>query len=291
MPKSNWAILSLLVFVTVLLGACAPATTLQQLARQPIPLAPSLASTYQPTADITQLAAAATMTDKAKQIFYSTQPEIDTDRATFEQHCQAPVSSNTVELGCYTSDNRIYILAINQPQLSTEMAVTAAHEMLHAAYGQLSTAERATINSEVEAAVTQLHNPDLNQELRAYRVLEPGQRDNELHSLLGTEYAPLSPQLEQYYSQYFTNRATVVADWQQFNQVFTQIQNTVETLRTQIVRLRTQLNAYRRRGNRATYNTLVSQLNSLVKQYNQAIAQYNALSRSLMGQESPEPSQ
>ncbi len=265
--------------VAVALGQRLPLT-------KAIPVAP-----FSPSPQIAELANDAMMSEKAKEIFYATDPEIDADRATFEQHCQAPVSSNAVELGCYTSDNRIYILGISAPQLREQMVVTAAHEMLHAAYAQLSAADRARLNGELEAEVTLLHSPDLNQELRDYRLLEPGQLDTELHSLLGTEYAPLAPQLEQYYGQYFSNRLAVVRDWQQFNQVFSQLKARLYTLRVQIAQTRSQMNADLRQRNRRAYNALVPQFNALVQQYNQTVAQYNALSRSLLGQEAPATNQ
>lgn len=279
-----------LAVVCLLLACTAPSTLFHALIPQPTDLTP-VASNYQPPAEIVQLAQAATMTAKARDIFYAAQPEIDADRATFEQHCQAPISSNSIELGCYTSDNRIYILLIAEPQLKEEMVVTAAHEMLHAAYGQLDQSQLDLLNPELENQVSLIHSVDLNAVLRDYRITEPGQRDNELHSIIGTEYAPLAPALEQYYSQYFTNRQAVVADARQFNQVFAQLKATLNNLQTQISQLRSQMAADRRRGNRAAYNALVPRFNALVTEYNQNVAEYNALSRSLLGEESPASSQ
>ncbi|MGB8648672.1 MAG: hypothetical protein WCF84_25770 [Anaerolineae bacterium] len=246
---------------------------------------------YHPPAEIAQLANAATMTDKARALFYATRPGIDDDRTVFEQHCQAPVSATTVELGCYTTDNRIYILRISPPQLSEMMVVTAAHEMLHAAYAQLAASDRATLTNQLEAQVTQIHDGDLAQELRQYRVTEPGQRDNELHSIIGTEYAPLSPALEQYYRQYFANRMAVVNAARQFNQTFAQLQATLDSVQAQINTMRQQMDADRRRGNVKAYNALVPKFNALVQQYNQTVEQYNALSRSLIGVEAPASTQ
>ena len=85
---------------------------------------------YQPSPQVQQLADDATMTDQARRIFYSAQPVIDLDRTAFDQHCQAPVSSTSVELGCYTSANRIFILNIAEPKLHYEMVVIAAHELI-----------------------------------------------------------------------------------------------------------------------------------------------------------------
>ena len=245
----------------------------------------------QAPADIAQLASEATMTARAKAIFFAAQPEIDTDRLTFEKHCQTMVSANNVELGCYTPDNRIYILNIADPRLSEEMVVVAAHEMLHAAYAQFSSIERNTIDAQLEAQLPQIHSDELTQQLRAYKLTELGQRDNELHSLLGTEFAPLNAGLEDYYSQYFSNRAAIVGDAQDFNNVFAQLQNSLNGLESQIVQMRKIMRSDRARGSIRAFNALVPQINNLVKQYNQTVSQYNAISRDLLGQETSATSQ
>jgi hypothetical protein len=246
---------------------------------------------YHPPTDIAALAEEAQMSDTAKQIFYQTEPVIDTDRAAFNQHCQAQVNRNTVELGCYTGDNHIYILKIDDPGLQSEMVVVASHEMLHAAYSKLSPFDQSTINEELEAEVIHLHSNTLNQETRTYSLTEPGQRDNELHSLIGTEYSPLDNQLETYYSKYFTNRQTIVADHQKFQAVFDNLQAKLDNLEVKIRADRAVMNNYLRSGNTRSYNAVVPAINSLIDQYNLTADQYNALSRSLAGAEAPTATQ
>ena len=231
-----------------------------------------------PAADIVQLANAAGMTDKARAIFFATQPEIDQDHQTFAQHCQTEIMQNTAELGCYTSDHRVYILNIPDKRLSGEMVVVAAHEMLHAAYDQLSSSQQSAVNVLVANQVRQTHNADLAQRLRVYSVLEPGQRNNELHSILGTEFLSLSPALERYYSQYFTDRSHVVKDSQNFDAVFSSLEKTLSSLKQTIVQVRRLMQVDRVRGNVSAYDRLVPQLNSLVDQYNQTAYTYDNLS-------------
>ncbi len=296
-----WPI-GLMVILLVAIGSfcCAPlafkqaaTATLPQAETASAPLVETatIPPEVQVTADIALLATEAAMTDKGKAIFFAAKPEIDADRLTFEQHCQTQVSANNVELGCYTPDNHIYILKIGDPRLSEEMVVVAAHEMLHAAYAQLSSSERTALGTSLEAQVTILDNADLSQELRAYRLTEPGQRDNELHSLLGSEFAPLSPDLEKYYSQYFSNRGAVVKDAQDFNNVFSQLRASLSGLKSQIIQMRAKMKSDLGRGSVRAYNILVPQINNLVKQYNQTVGQYNAISRALLGQENSAASQ
>ena len=248
-------------------------------------------STYQPPADVATLADQAQMTDAGKDIFYQTEPVIDTDRATFNRHCQSPVSSNVVELGCYTSDNHIYILKIDDPNLQSEMVVVAAHEMLHAAYAKLLSSDQTMLNSMLEVEVVHLHSSALNQEIRTYRLTEPGQRDNELHSLLGTEYYPLDTPLENYYTKYFKNRQAVTSDHQHFQSVFDNLQAQLDTLQSQIHTDRQLMDTYLRRGDVRSYNALVPTINSRIDHYNQVADQYNRLSRSLAGTEAPTTTQ
>jgi hypothetical protein len=242
---------------------------------------------HPPSAPVQTLAAQAQMTDKARKIFFAAQPVIDTDRKVFEKHCSAPVSQNTVELGCYTSDNHIYLLKIDNPQLANQMAVTASHEMLHAAYQQLSQSKRDQIDQALEEELPKLQNTSLSRELRGYNQTEPGQRDNELHSIVGTEYADLDPVLEEYYSQYFTDRSLVVTYAQQFDQTFTKLETALSNLETQIRTERRQMTRLLREGNVPAYNQLVPQVNELIQAYNADVDQYNQLSRSLRGEEQP----
>lgn len=241
--------------------------------------------TIAPSSEIADLAAKAHMTDLAKTIFYSTNPEIDYDRATFNEHCQAPAGQEFVELGCFTTDNHIYILGLQQPQIASEMVVVAAHEMLHAAYTQLPIWQRPKINQEVEAAFAQVKNRELSLEMRNYRQTEPGERDNELHSILGTEFNSLPADLESYYQQYFTNRPTVIADYVQFQQAFSSLETQLNQLETQITSMRTQMKQLLKEGRIVEYNALVPQVNALIRQYNAKVADYNSLSRSLRGEE------
>ncbi len=277
------------VLVAVLGGCAAPDTTtllgdavrtLRALAVTRLPAPP-------PSPEAVQLADAAGMTAAARTLFFAAQPAVDADRGAFEAHCRAPLAGNSVELGCYTPDNRIYVLKIDNPKLAGEMAVVAAHEMLHAAYALYTTQERSTLAAQLEAAVARLHDPGLAQTLRLYAASEPGERENELHSILGSEYAPLDPALEAHYRQYFTDRAALTNEARQFNRAFSELQAAMNSLRAQIEQIRLQMAAERRRGNLRAYNALVPQYNALIKQYNQTVVQYNTLSRSLAGEEAP----
>ena len=67
-----------------------------------------------------------------------------------------------------------------------------------------------------------------------YAEHEPGQRLNELHSILGTEVADLSPALEAHYAQYLGDRAAVVALHEQSSAVFREQQARAQALVAEI---------------------------------------------------------
>jgi hypothetical protein len=243
--------------------------------------------------EVVRLADDATMTPLARDIFYRSMPQIDGDRALFEAHCNLPnVPDSSVELACYApSDNRIFILRIDDPQLRSEMAVAAAHEMLHAAYRKMTTSERSALDRELRAALPAVMNDSLRNTLRQYRISEPGQENNELHSILGTEHRNLTPALEEHYAQYFVNRAGVVMQSEAWESVFSDLKAQIQRTEKQIRDLRAEMAEDRRRGNIAAYNSKVPRVNALVHQYNDDVAQYNRLSRSLLGPEVPDVAQ
>jgi hypothetical protein len=243
--------------------------------------------------EIIRMADAATMTPHARDIFYRSVPQIDTDRALFEAHCNLPnVPDSSVELACYApSDNRIFILRIDDPQLKSEMVVAVAHEMLHAAYRKMTTTERANLDKELRDALPSVMNDSLRNQLKQYRISEPGQENNELHSILGTEFRTLTPALETHYAQFFTNRGAVVSQSEAWESVFSDLKKKIQTTEKQIRDLRAEMAEDRRRNNIAAYNSKVPRVNALVKQYNEDVQQYNRLSRSLLGPELPDVAQ
>jgi hypothetical protein len=247
------------------------------------PVAKPPADTYRPTAQVLKFVSDVSMTPHAREIFLAAKPVVDTDRHTFDQHCTTPLSGKAVELGCYTSDNRIYILNISSPELSPEMAVIAAHEMLHAAWANLPVAEVEALTPLLEGEVTRPRGENLAKELVGYGVIVPVQRVNELHSILGTEFGEVGPKLEQYYRRYFMDRRPVVETARKFKAVFVQLQDTLAALKTEIGQTRANMDVARGRGEIVKYNSLVLHLNSTVKQYNDLVAQYNALSKGLLG--------
>lgn len=191
---------------------------------------------YQPSSDVVKFTKDTGMTDHGRFIFYASQPTV-AQAADFNQQCDK-IDASTAILGCYRG-GRIYIYDIQEPKLPGIRATTAAHEMLHAAYGRLSKSERASIDSLVEKQYEQLKsNEKLAAKIQFYDKTEPGERNNELHSVLGTEFKDLMPELDDYYKKYFVDRSVVVSLYQNYNSVFENLKSQADDIGLKTKQLR-----------------------------------------------------
>lgn len=216
---------------------------------------------FHPAAGVMELASKAGMNANGKFIYRASQPEIDS-RTDFNAVC-ANKDSQTAVLGCYVN-NRIYIYDVTDSRLAGIKTVTAAHEMLHAAYARLSPSERTKVNSMVEAAYQKLQDQDdLKARMAIYAKTEPGERDNELHSVLGTEVGNLPNDLENYYKQYFSDRGKVVAAHAAYQSIFTNLQDKADAIQAQMKQLQSQIET-----SSASYTSAVTKLNSDIQSFN-----------------------
>jgi len=180
-----------------------------------------------------------TMTRDARAIFAANAPRID-DKGRFAKDCPIPDAQGTFVLGCQGGD-RIFLLRVDRPDLAQIMSVTAAHEMLHAAYARLDPAERRRIDRLVDEAFTSSTDQRLRDLVTEYDKLEPGERRNELHSLLGTEATTLSRPLERYYRRYFRDRTRIVEAFNGYQSVFDALRAQYEQLKSEVDGLEAQL--------------------------------------------------
>src|SRR5690606_32509048 len=96
-------------------------------------------------------------------------------------------------------------------QLDGIKEVTAAHELLHAAWDRLSKSEQTRLGALLEEAYTKIGTDELEERMAYYERTQPGERANELHSIIGTEMADVGEELETYYKKYFIDRQQIVA--------------------------------------------------------------------------------
>lgn len=247
---------------------------------------------YTPPPAVAQLASEATMTSSATHIFYVNHPEVIDNASAFRQQCTA--TEQTIVLGCYHGDQRgIYIYDVKDSRLAGVEQVTAAHEMLHAAYDRLEPAEKERVDALlVNFYKTQVKDQRLIDTINSYKKTEPNDVVNEMHSIFGTEVASLPKDLEDYYKQYFSNRLAVVAFSSNYKNEFTKRVNQIEaddaklkglksqidteetSLSLQLADLqanRAKLDNLRSSGQIAAYNAEVPVYNAKVNNYNSNI--------------------
>lgn len=253
---------------------------------------------YTAPASIASLAAADTMTNYARHVFYVNHPQLISDIPAFRQACNE--NEKTIVLGCYHSDQEgIDIYSVQDSRLAGIEQVTAAHEMLHAAYDRLSAKDK----SYVDGLLQDYYKNDLRDQriidtMNSYKQSEPGQLVNEMHSVFGTEIPNLPAPLENYYKRYFANRAAITTFAASYQNEFTSRQNTINqddsrlsTLKQQITDEQSslqsqldQINADRARldsekssGNTEAYNAGVDSFNAEVSAYNAGVVKLKAL--------------
>lgn len=250
---------------------------------------------YQPSARIVELADKTAMTDYARKVFYVHHPELQSRKA-FNKSC--PVGEASIVLGCYVDKRGIYIYDVSDSRLAGVHEVTAAHEMLHAVYARLSADERKRIDALTAIAQQSIKDPKMLETIQLYAQKDKAIVPNELHSMLATEVAALSPELEQYYSKYFKDRQKVVGYSAQYAAAFRERQQRAEAIRAQLEVLKKQINDkeeslkqqadeleqerarldYLLNSNQVhEYNAAVPGFNSRVRAYNSSVAALKSL--------------
>ncbi len=241
---------------------------------------------YSAPPEVSRLADTTTMTSGARRLFYVYRPLLE-DKSSFNQHCSN--SEQTIVLGCYVEHQGIYLYNISDPRLNGVIEVTAAHEMLHAAYDRLSDKERQRVDGLTAQVAGTVTDERLKSTIENYRVKDPNVVPNELHSILATEVRDLPADLEAYYSRYFTNRKVIVELADKYKQAFTEREDQVKSIDDQLAGLKTQIDALnesletQQKALKTSYDDLqqkrnggsVEAYNAAVPGYNQAVVSYN----------------
>jgi hypothetical protein len=177
----------------------------------------------------------ATMTDHALFLFNASKPRVAAD-SEFNDVCGTKEGDDGV-LGCYTPKNkRIILFEISDKRLSGFQEAVAAHEMLHAAWDRLGDGERERLTKLLDAEAKRLKDDDdFQDQLDAYHFgSHDAARPDELHSLIATQVLGISDELEEYYAQYFTDRAALVGLYEESHQVLVEIAKAVEALNDEL---------------------------------------------------------
>lgn len=224
---------------------------------------------YTAPTDVASLATDTTMSDYATRLFYVNHPLLES-KENFNNHC-SDKSEETAVLGCYHGNRRgIYLYAVTDERLSGVRQVTAAHEMLHQAYDRLSGSEKKRVDNMLQSYYqSNLTDQSIKTKLDSYRA-QGADLNNEMHSIFGTEIRNLTPELEEYYQQYFSDRAKIVAYSESYQAEFTRRKEQVAAYDAQLDSLKSEINS-----NKSDLDDKLKALNAKEKEVNQDAADQN----------------
>jgi hypothetical protein len=218
---------------------------------------------FEPGADIAGYVERSTMTELGEFLFYASRPRVDAQEE-FDSICSSD-EEGVGTLGCYLPDSGdIHLYDITDERLDGMEEVIASHEMLHAAWARMGDDERAVISPLLEKQATAMEgDPAFVERMAFYARSEPGERLNELHSILGTEVADLDPRLERHYADLFDDREQLVALFTVSNQVFVDLENQATALVAELEALGASIEA-----DYASYTAGFDQLDTDVASFN-----------------------
>ncbi len=239
---------------------------------------------YIPSKSVAELATQGGLTDYARKIYYVNHPQILKGNS-FTEACPNADREKTIVLGCYKGGQQgISLLGVTEPLLNGVEQVTAAHEMLHAAYDRLSSGDKKMVNGMLESFYkNELRDSRILAIIAAYKISEPNDVVNEMHSVFGSEITKLPQPLEQYYKRYFTDRTLVTGFAAKYQAEFTNRQNAILKYDEQLMALKTQITASESalRDKLSAVNNQQANLlrlrNSDVEAYNAGVPGYNKI--------------
>lgn len=241
------------------------------------------------------LANEAGMSHEGTLIFLRTHPRLVSD-SEMQSACAENTAANNaggfIEQGCYVpATNQIYLRQMPD-DLHAMVTATAAYEMLHPVYIALHQSGRGgALDAAIENNYTLLNDSDLTNQVENFAKTEPGARDLELFSLLGTGYSNLTDSLAQFYTPYFDNLGADVTANSQVKQLFQSDEDQLSQMDTDIKQYDDLANnayatsiRWAQAGSQYEddyyynlYRQYLSQENSLIDQYNSLLDSYNTL--------------
>lgn len=197
------------------------------------------ASNFNPSPRAEEVLEALQLTSTGERVFLASQPTVDGSQQFNEQCADVDHSEEGHVLGCFTRD-RIHLFDVTDERVSGIVEVTAAHELLHAAFSRLGAGDRTALAEKLrnEYNVMSTTDPELVERMSVYEHLSDAAFANELNSVLGTEVRELPTWLEEHYAKWFENRAALIDDFDSYHSVFVGLQDQAESLQSEMTTLR-----------------------------------------------------
>lgn len=199
---------------------------------------------FTPTEEIETLTRSLELSAAGDRIFNATQPSLDGSQR-FNEQCAAVHKSELGHvLGCYIED-RIYLFEVTDERVSGIVLVTAAHELLHAAYSRLRPGDRALLGEQLRDYYDERSktDADLKKRMAMYSGLSEANFANELHSVLGSEVDGLPRWLEDHYSNYLRHRSVTTNAYENYRAIFQGLKDDAAQLQQELKDLREDVEA------------------------------------------------
>jgi prefoldin subunit 5 len=233
---------------------------------------------FEPPAEIVAMAQRTELTDTGRFRAFSSEPALN-DAAEFNANCP-PKSADVNVLGCYDGRN-IFIFRVTEPALDGIEEVTLVHEMLHAQYARLTNSKRDEINRWIDDYVAAHDTERMQSHMANY---SEDDWHNELHSIIGTEYTDLSPELLDYYNTLF-DYTKVLELFDGYHTAFAAISARAEAIHAEADALAQEINSQS-----TAFNSDTTTLNAAIEDFNrragsgyfETIEDFNSERRALM---------
>ncbi len=209
---------------------------------------------YTEPAEISEVREEMELTDRAERIFLATAPALETAE-DFNAHCQNQREDVSL-LGCYV-DGKMYIYDVQSTELADVKKVTAAHELLHAAWARMNWWERDDLTQKLQK-YEQEHQDWVESELEYYNDEE---KMEELYTRVATKVRELPEDLEEHYRKYFTNRLKIVEFYESYQAPFEDLRAKCADLREKTDKLNMEIIAEREKYE-ADYGNLKEKVDS-----------------------------
>jgi hypothetical protein len=195
------------------------------------------------------------------------------DKATLAQSCaglDTSASGTAHTFGCVVG-GKVHVRRFSSPELHDLIYVVAAHELLHVVYGQLSAAERVRLDAQLQLA--RADNAVLEDRLRVYAA-SADDTPNEVHSVLGTEFGSLSPDLSAHFARYIDRTRVLSAFRSTLGDREAEIRRlevAVDEMKDRLDTMSAEMEALRAAGDLRAFNARVPTYNVLVREHNAAV--------------------
>ena len=226
---------------------------------------------FEPDPVIQDIVESAGLSKTGELYLYASLPEV-VPAFEFDRFCSRREPGIGV-LGCYRiQEKRIYIFDVTDARLRAIVPVVTAHEMLHAAWFRFDRSLQDELGVLLEADFARLPaDHRLRDRIAQYEANDPTSRIPELYAILGTEIAPLQPELEAHYAIYFDERSKVVGLADEVYRLFDSLSSELQRLVAELEERSAVIDE-----RRAAYEEASAKFQSDLATYNDRVARYNA---------------